>query len=168
MNSRLLLVPVLLACAATAMAIDPPKRKSGLWEIKMANPDMPEAQGRTMTMQTCVDEKSDDVMRDRTRGMNESCSKNELRQEGGRIVSESVCKMNQSTVTTRAVFTGRFDSAYRADIKSTYDPPMHGRREATSVLEAKWLGACKPGQKPGDVIMPGMPNMQDLMKGMPR
>ena len=22
-------------------------------------------------------------------------------------------------------------------------------------IEAKWLGACKPDQKPGDIVMPG-------------
>jgi len=22
-------------------------------------------------------------------------------------------------------------------------------------IEAKWLGACKAGQKPGDIVMPG-------------
>ena len=22
-------------------------------------------------------------------------------------------------------------------------------------LDAKWLGACKPDQKPGDIVMPG-------------
>jgi hypothetical protein len=35
--------------------------------------------------------------------------------------------------------------------------------------EARWLGPCKPGQKPGDIMMPGMPplntgNMQEMMK----
>ena len=38
------------------------------------------------------------------------------------------------------------------------------------VLEAKWLGPCKPGQKPGDIVMPGLKgaggqmNLQELMK----
>jgi hypothetical protein len=37
-------------------------------------------------------------------------------------------------------------------------------QEASSTIEAKWLGQCRAGQKPGDVIMPGMPNMEELMK----
>jgi hypothetical protein len=28
-------------------------------------------------------------------------------------------------------------------------------RDSTTTIEAKWLGACKPDQKPGDVVMPG-------------
>jgi hypothetical protein len=94
-----------------------------------------------------------------------SCSKNEVRKEGDKIVTDSVCKVGGSTATTHAVFTGKFDSAYKADIKSTYEPPMHGMRESSSMIEAKWLGACLAGQKPGDVIMPGgMANMEELMK----
>ncbi len=50
---------------------------------------------------------------------------------------------------------------------------MMGMKESKQTLEAKWLGACKAGQKPGDVIMPGMPgggkfNMDEMMKKMPK
>jgi hypothetical protein len=32
-------------------------------------------------------------------------------------------------------------------------------------IEAKWLGACKPGQKPGDIMMPGgmKMNIKDML-----
>ena len=49
------------------------------------------------------------------------------------------------------MFSG--DTAYRMDMLSTYNPPMMGMKEARTTVEAKWLGACKPGQKPGDVTM---------------
>jgi Protein of unknown function (DUF3617) len=155
----------LAAAPASAASMDAPKRKSGLWEIKISNPQM---KGGHM-MQQCVDQKSDDLITKQSPGTDKmTCSKNEFRKEGDKIVADSVCKMGGSTATTHAVFTGKFDSAYKADIQSTYDPPMHGMRESSSVLEAKWLGACLPGQKPGDVMMPGMPggmqNMEELMK----
>ena len=28
-------------------------------------------------------------------------------------------------------------------------------RDTVTKIEAKWLGACKPDQKPGDIVMPG-------------
>jgi hypothetical protein len=33
-------------------------------------------------------------------------------------------------------------------------------------INAKWLGPCKPGQKPGDIVMPGgmKINPQDYQK----
>lgn len=152
--------------AASAASFDAPKRKSGLWEIKMSN-----AAAKGTTMQQCIDQSTDDLMKNNPVGTEKpSCSKNEMRREGDKIVTESVCKFSGSTATTRAVFTGHFDAAYKADIKSTYEPPLHGMKESTSVIEAKWLGACKPGQKAGDISMPGMPNinMNDMMKNLPK
>jgi hypothetical protein len=147
---------------AAAAAADAPQRKSGLWEMKMSGGQMPGG----MTVQQCVDQKSDDISKMQEPKSN--CTKNVVRREGDKIVAESVCKMEGTTATTRTVFSGKFDSAYKGDIKSTYDPPLHGMREASSTIEAKWLGQCRAGQKPGDVIMPGMPagmpNMEELMK----
>jgi hypothetical protein len=156
---------------ASAASFDPPKRKSGLWEIKMSST---QAKGMP-AIQECIDEKTDDLMQQGMAGMEDlSCSKNEMRKQGDTIVAESVCTVNGSTAKTRAVFTGRFDSAYKADIHSTYEPPLLGMREASWVLEAQWLGPCKPGQKPGDVAIPGMPpgmpniNVDELMKRTPK
>ena len=43
-------------------------------------------------------------------------------------------------------------------------------RDTTTTIEAKWLGACKPDQKPGDIMMPGgmKMNIKDMekLKGM--
>ncbi len=175
MRSFILFVALLLAntvasavSPASAASMDAPKRKSGLWEITVSSAQMKGAHA----MQQCIDQKSDDLMKQDRPGMEKmSCSKNEMRKEGDKIIGESVCKMDSSTVTTRSVITGRFDSAYKADIKSTYEPPMHGMRESSSVVDAKWLGPCKPGQKPGDISMPGMPegiNLDELMKKMPK
>ena len=155
MKNFVLLV-VLCAGAASAATFDAPKRKSGLWEIKIANG---QAKG-VHAMQQCIDEKTDDLMKkDMGESQKTQCSKNDMRKDGDKIVAESVCKMQNSTATTRAVFSGRFDSAYKVDIKSTYEPPMAGMKESSSVIEAKWLGPCQAGQKPGDIVIPGMPNI---------
>jgi hypothetical protein len=160
-----LFVTLLVPSVVVAASFDPPKRKSGLWEVKISIGD---ARGGP-TIQECVDEKTDDLMTsDMPGGEKLSCSKNEIRKEGDRIVIDSVCKVTGSTAKARTVFTGRFDSAYKADVKSTYDPPMEGVREASTVVEGKWLGPCKPGQKPGDVSIPGMPDIKDMMKGPPK
>ena len=39
-------------------------------------------------------------------------------------------------------------------------------RDSTSTIEAKWIGACKPDQKPGDIMMPGgmKMNIKDMQK----
>jgi len=37
-------------------------------------------------------------------------------------------------------------------------------------IDARWVGACKPGQKPGDVVMEGMGgmNMNEMMNADPK
>jgi hypothetical protein len=160
--TRFWFATLLVASVGAAASFDPPKRKSGLWETKVS---MDSTKGMP-AVQECVDEKTDDLMTtDMPGGEKLSCSKHEMRKEGDRIIIESVCKVNGSTAKSRTVFTGRFDSAYKADVKATYDPPMEGMREASTVIEGKWLGPCKPGQKPGDVSIPGMPDIKDMMKG---
>jgi len=68
-------------------------------------------------------------------------------------VIDSVCKIGSTTATSHAVMSGDFSSAYRMESKSTYSPPLMGRAEGSAVIEAKWIGPCKAGQKPGEMIM---------------
>jgi len=143
-----------LACAAAmpAMAIDYPARKPGLWEIQTG--DGTAAKGASQTIQQCIDAASDKALRDMGQGMGkDTCSKQELRNEDGKLVIDSVCKIGSTTATSHAVMSGDFSSAYRMESKSTYSPPLMGRAEGSAVIEAKWIGPCKAGQKPGDMIM---------------
>jgi len=148
------LVVALLAAAAALAAPDIPRRKSGLWDISITAPGMPQ-----MSFRECVDQKSDDMAKPAKPGEDDdvSCSKVHWRREGAGWVMDSVCKVEGTTATTRSVFTGSFDSAFKAEHKSTYRPPLEGMREVTMMMNARWTGPCRPGQKPGEVDIPGMP-----------
>lgn len=165
---RFALVTFALALFSSPLyAADMPSRKPGLWEVKMHASGMPQP----MTSQQCIDEKTDNLMQQRGQDQaRQQCSKNTVRHEANRVIVESVCKLGQTTAITKAVFSGDFKSNYRGEINSTYTPPMHGVAASKQTLETKWLGACKPGQKPGDVIMQGMGsiNINELMKNMPK
>lgn len=150
---------------------DAPKRKPGLWEVKMTIPGGP----GPMVSQQCVGEKSDNLMQQRARDRGrQSCSQTTTRREGNKWIGETDCRHGDFTSHTRTEFSGDLNSRYRGEIHTTFNPPQHGMKETRSTLEARWLGACKPGQKPGDVTMTGMPgmpggmNMEDMMKNMPR
>lgn len=148
-RSRFLCV-VALAVALPATAADLPRRKSGLWEISTAAGK----DGQMMAAQMCIDQKTDDLSR-QLAGVGVSCSKQDVRRESAtRYVIDSVCKFGESTATTRAVFTGSFESQYDVDIKARYAPPLMGMSEGQSTIRARWLSACKPGQRPGDLVMP--------------
>lgn len=153
---------VLMVTVIVAVAETPPRRKSGLWEVKTTVSNSP----RQFTGQICVDQNSDDLWKQEANPDNQmTCSETSIHKEGSTWVSESVCKIESSTATTRAVFTGSFDSSYRVESKSTYTPPLMGIKEGTTVMEAKWLGPCKPGQTPGDIVVPEIERMKKMMQG---
>ena len=144
------------AVAASAFGADIPKRRAGLWEMQTQMEGMPGGP----QMQVCVDKASDNILQQRAKEKPPECSTMDIKGGGGgRTTLHAVCKAEGSTMTMDAVFTGSFESGYKGDMKMRYNPPLHGMSDAHMTQEAKWLGACKPGQKPGDVIMPDMGNM---------
>jgi hypothetical protein len=165
-HAALLFLSLFLA-ASVAQAQDVPKRKSGLWELKRTTA---RTEGRERIVQLCIDQASDNALRQLAEGMrNESCKTDKLTREGTRMTVDAVCTLGRSQITakTHAVVSGNFDSAYKIESKSTYDPPMRGKTEGSAVLEARWLGACKAGQRPGDYILSnGLKlRMDDMDKG---
>jgi uncharacterized protein DUF3617 len=153
MRQAMLVFLTLILATGLAQAQDVPKRKSGLWEVKRTTV---RTEGKPRIVQMCIDEASDNAIRQLAEGMrNETCKTNKLRREADQLVVDAECKLGQTRTTamTHAVITGKFDSAYKIESKSTYDPPMRGKGEGSAVLEARWLGACKPDQRPGDYIL---------------
>ena len=57
------------------------------------------------------------------------------------------------------------DTAYRGDVKMRFTPPMSGISEMNMKVDGRWLGPCRPGMKPGDLVMPGMPDINALNRG---
>ena len=138
--------------AGGALADDTLKRKTGLWEINM---QMDGAPG-IGAIQQCIDQSTDNLMQEQGKRAKSDCSVMDIKHQGNMVTMHSVCKLGDTIATSDAVFLGSFDTAYKGDIKTTYNPPMHGRSETKVSMAAKWLSPCKPGQKPGDVILPNM------------
>jgi len=166
---HLAVIAAVLLSAAPASALDLPTRKAGLWEIKM------ELQGRSMPVQTmkqCTDAATDKLMTYNFGGSAErDCSKRDIKNSGGTITIESVCKFGDATSTSHAVVSGDFNSAYTVDVTSTREGgrPIPGTtpgRESHMSIAAKWAGPCAAGQKPGDIVMSnGMTmNVLDMQK----
>ncbi|MES2031139.1 MAG: DUF3617 family protein [Pseudomonadota bacterium] len=154
--------------SAIADPIELPARKAGLWEMKMqGSAGMP-----GMTMQHCTDETTDKFMNTTFLPMaKDMCSKNEMKKTATGYVTDSVCNIGGTTSTSHAEITGDFNSAYTMKITSQNSGGAKANAgDSTTQLEAKWLGACKPDQKPGDIMMPGgmKMNVKDMekMKGM--
>ncbi|TCJ11766.1 DUF3617 family protein [Parasulfuritortus cantonensis] len=142
------------AAAGSVQAADMPQRKSGLWEIKTSADGTP-----GMTVQMCVDQRQDDVsaQRDSNQGIRKQCSKIDTKRSGNTVVIDSVCKFDQTTATGHTVITGNLSSQYRMESTTQFSPPVHGMASNHAVMEGRWLGPCKPGQKHGSMTVTGMP-----------
>ena len=138
--------------AADALAVELPVRKAGLWEMKMVRtggtvPDM--------TMQHCTNEAIDKDMSNTVSPMaKQVCSKQDVQKTATGFVADSVCTVSGVSMTSHSEIVGDFNSGYT--VKTTAhiqrgDKPV----DTVTTIEAKWLGACKADQKPGDIVMPG-------------
>jgi Protein of unknown function (DUF3617) len=155
MTQRLILFCLLTALlpAVGARADEMPLRKPGLWEMKIAKTGsvLPE-----MTMQHCTDETTDKQMSTAFSPVaKEACAKRDITKTATGYTSDSVCSVGGVSVTSHADITGDFNSAYTVKSTAHSDKGAGGVHDVTSTIEAKWLGPCKPDQKPGDIVMPG-------------
>jgi Protein of unknown function (DUF3617) len=143
----------LLLPTQAARADDLPLRKAGLWEMKVVKSggsSLPD-----MTMQHCTDETTDKDMSNAVSPMaKQVCSKQDVQKTATGYISDSVCTVAGVAMTSHSEISGDFNSAYT--VKTTAhiqrgDKPI----DTVTTIEAKWLGACKADQKPGDIVMPG-------------
>ncbi|WP_063687284.1 DUF3617 domain-containing protein [Bradyrhizobium stylosanthis] len=152
--------------AGIACADDLPVRKAGLWELKLVTTGSPVPE---MTMQHCTDETVDKEMSNNVSPMaKQICAKQEIKKTATGYVSDSECSVAGVSTTSHAEITGDFNSAYTVKSNSHAQGGVAGAagRDSTMTVQAKWLGACKADQKPGDIVMPGgfKMNVRDMDK----
>jgi hypothetical protein len=157
---------VTLLCSIDCLsAAELPMRKPGLWEIKikLTGGVMP-----TAKMFHCTDEKTDREMSTMFNPMRPiACEKRDVERIADYYTIDSICRFEGKSVTMHSDVTGDFTSKYKVVTETKT------REDATSdptitdmTLEATYLGACKPPQKPGDVTMAGgmTINVKDIEK----
>jgi hypothetical protein len=151
--------------APDAHAVEMPVRKAGLWEMKMVRTGSPLPE---MTMQHCTDQTTDKEMSTGFSPMSKDvCSKHDMQKTATGYVTDSVCAVGGISMTSHSEITGDFNSAYTVRSTSHSERgPSALPRDSTTTIEAKWLGACKGDQKPGDIMMPGgiKMNVKDMEK----
>src|SRR3569832_2208460 len=137
-----------------ARADDLPVRKAGLWEIKMVRTGSPLPE---MPMQHCTAATIDKEMNNMVSpAAKQICSKQEIRKTATGYASDSVCSVAGASIASHSDIVGDFNSAYTVTTTSHSDLGSKGApRDTVPKIEAKWLGACKADQKPGDIVMPG-------------
>jgi len=127
---------------ASASADELPAQKPGVWQTTMKGTSIP---GGSRSLSMCMDAATQ-VEAKAT--MKKNCSKNEWRHEGNTWTGDSVCTVMGNQIIAHAVTTMSGEDAYHTEITS-----QSGNKSSVMTVDGKWLGACKPGQKPGVPMM---------------
>jgi len=131
-----------------------PVRKSGLWEVTVRS-DTPEPrQGQTVLQ--CTSAEAEPVMLMSIVPGQENCRKvkaTRRRAKGGGYDIHTVCYVHDNRIEARMELAGDLRSGYtgRFSVKFAQAPISDPGPRA---FEGRWLGACKPGQRPGDMVLP--------------
>ncbi|HET7031755.1 MAG TPA: DUF3617 family protein [Casimicrobiaceae bacterium] len=141
------------AAAAAAAADEFPKLKAGLWQVNMTSGKPDGRPPRVSTM--CLDDSVQREMYRMSTGMASGmCSKHEIKIAGNKVTTIANCDLGVTKMQSQAVMTLTGNTAYHTEARASFDPPLNGAKETNTVIEGKHVGACKPGQKPGDVTLP--------------
>jgi Protein of unknown function (DUF3617) len=161
-NPIALLAVLLVTAGVTSpvLAENWPSRKPGLWEVMIQSDQEP-----PLTSRQCIDAKTDAQLQSLGRGMMAAnCSKDTFRREAGGYASESVCKLGNTTVTSRGLITGDFNSEVKMVVDAQFAPPMMGMAKSKTTVTQRWKGACPADWKPGDMEVPGSKQRMNVNK----
>lgn len=155
------LFPSVAVCAVLALIATPlgavsfddyPTRAAGLWRITTSLDTETSEEDRTEVIQVCLGPETDRNFYKHTAAV---CELTELNRQDDRVDYTMRCEQGGTVIITKGRYLGNFNSAYTAITEMTSEPPIPGISGSTVTQKALRLGDCKPGQKPGDTIMPG-------------
>jgi hypothetical protein len=133
---------------ASAAADDLPSRKAGLWEMKTSIGNNP----KPLAVKQCVDASTDMIMQAIAGPFSaQVCPKRSVQRVDNTITIDATCTISGKTATARAVIIGSLDSAYTMTVTAQGVDLPSGNVAVT--MDAKWLGPCAQGQKPGDLVI---------------
>jgi hypothetical protein len=150
--NRVVSIVFLAGILASSSHADPyPHRKPGLWLITMtlATSKLP-----PMVSKYCIDAATESAMMDLGQNtMKTLCSRQDVRFTNGKGTTDTVCKIGKSVQTAHTDVTFSGNVAYHSETKSHMQPPLFGKADSSSTVDAKWVGQCPASMSPGDIVM---------------
>ena len=149
------LVVVLSAWTGMAGAdgLKPPPTKEGLWETHSIQTQ----QGKTMSDSTVKMCQSNELTKSMQSNGEELRKKNECtssvtQPSANTYVEESRCAKGPSPGSvTKVIYTHQGDTSSHTEMHMT----LLGKTETVMLIDAKYVGSCPAGMKPGDLIIDG-------------
>jgi hypothetical protein len=170
MRVYLSILALTVAYTSSAAAQDIPTRRAGLWEVTITHDG---AKAPPQTMQQCTDAETDKLMNAFGGAISaDLCTQQEVKKVGTTLVISATCQVGPMKSISQSVVSGDFSSNYTVKVTSKIEGvPAAAQAMAggTTTINAKWVGACKAGQRPGDIVMGNgqTMNIRDLRKMMP-
>ena len=148
--------------AADAGHADPraslPVRKAGLWEVTV-QAHAPQGMGGMrqppQTVQQCTNVKAERVMLLSILPGQENCSQFKVAKrkgQGGYDIA-GACRVHDQRVVMNVQLRGDLQSIYSGTYRVEYPGAPMGNTGSVD-FQGRWLGSCKPGQRPGDMTLP--------------
>lgn len=148
-----------------ATVADLPRQKPGLWESKQTQKMAVKQTVGTfnghpisldpveVSMKSCVGEK---VGQTAIEGYETGkrllkanvCTRMDYHVSGSTVIADSECRPGQTIVHATTTFQGNTAYRFKAEVYNG------SKLVSTSYATARWLGACPPGVKPGDILGP--------------
>jgi Protein of unknown function (DUF3617) len=149
-------VLVVLAFTAPAFAAAPadvPSLRPGLWEATAASASR--TPPRPAVTRMCLDKHTQrNVLEQLVFAMPRMCSRYRYEMRGGRFVTDSSCTLGASTIEGRTETTFFRDTAYHTEVVGRVGPTGRLAEQQRAVIDARHVGACPAGMKPGDMVLP--------------
>jgi hypothetical protein len=142
--------------AAAALAQDAaPTRRAGWWEITVSNPLVRGGQ----TVQMCTDaatERSMSVFAGAEGQQPRGCSAPVIHKTAGGWSFDLACTRGKIATVSSGIANGDFQTGYHVETTTRMTPaPIPQLAEIRTTMDARWLGPCPEGRKPGDMVMNG-------------
>lgn len=145
---------LIVASSFAAYAMDFIHRKPGLWSITTAMKGMPAKMGAS---KMCIDANTDaELMRHGMKWDSHACTAPAIAGAGPVRTVDMVCHIAGATQKSHIVMTFSGDASYRMDMTSKVSRPNIPEHDMHLSQDAKWMGACPAGMKPGDMTIGGM------------
>jgi len=142
---------VIVMLAASALAIEPPAMKEGLWSVHTTSIDNPGNVKSEGTYKLCRNHAYDQYAHGLASNAH-GCKITIESVAGGVYRVQTECNIAGSVIKSESTTTLHGDTASRSESHGTYTPAIHGVSEINVVMEQNYLGSCPAGVQPGDRI----------------
>jgi hypothetical protein len=132
-------------------AANAPEIREGLWSVHTQSIDNPGNKKTEGMYSICRSHAYDQHVQSLAKDGAKGCTSNENLQDG-KYEAESHCVVGGIAVDSKATTAFQGDTAYHAEVHTTYSPAFGGVSESTMIMDQKYVSSCPAGVQPGDRI----------------